>query len=111
MTNNKEDLAWLAGFTDGDGYFGCSKYSNGGALSYVISQNGESELLYRAQKILGFGNVNGPYFVKGRKPNYRFVVNGFERVQATIAALWPWLGTPKRNQAEKVLKTIKEIYK
>lgn len=110
MCINPYELAWLAGFTDGDGYFGYSPYSNGLALSFVIGQNGNRSILVRVQKTLGFGRINGPYKRKGRKPNYRFVVNGFEHVQAIAALLWPWLSTVKRKQAARTIAAGKKGY-
>lgn len=104
-----EELAWAAGFADGEGYFGYSLKSNGGAIAFVVSQSGSPELLYRLQTILGVGRVNGPYQskAKNRKPHWRFVVNKRADFRYVVAALWPYLGTVKRAQAQLVLDFVK----
>ena len=38
---------------------------------------------------------------------YWYTLYGFEKVQAAIAMLWPFLSSPKREQAARVLNQLK----
>ena|ERR1035437_1170844 len=107
MYIKKTDLAWLAGFTDGDGHVGCSLKSNGSAIQFAIGQNGDRQILVRANHILGgLGHITGPYLRAGRQPNWRFVVHGKKKVKQVTKLLWPWLGQTKRRQIRTVFKRI-----
>jgi hypothetical protein len=97
----REDLAWLAGFFDGEGC--CRSYVNHGRYSIQISvTQAHPEVLERCKRITGLGSVVGPYPTKN-KPLYYWRIYGFEKVQAVIALMWDWLGTQKREQAEEAL--------
>ena len=110
----KTDLAWVAGFTDGDGYFGCSRNSNGSAIQFAIGQNGDKDILLRVKRILSpLGYVSGPYgpyMFPGRLAQYRFVVYGKKKVKRVAKLLWPWLGKVKRRQIRAVFKQIGEPF-
>ena len=100
----REFLAWAAGFIDGDGCFS-SSHSGG-----CVLQIGQSNPLPHPPSVLirmeaGFGgSLVGPYYsTPNRMPQYSWSVQGFSRVQAILAAIWPWLGEVKRNQALAVL--------
>jgi len=107
---NREDLAWLAGFFDGEGCVSVSqrdrKQGSYSALRLQITQCDRAPL-DKTKSILGFGNVNGPYpsfshhksaTRKAGKLKWSYNTSGFERVQATIAMMWPWLGEQKKRQ-------------
>lgn len=98
---SRESLAWAAGFFDGEGSTLLSKRHQ---LTISVAQSGdEGRLILERfnQSVGGIGKVKGPYTTKGptHKPVYVFGVYGFEKVQAIIAMLWPWLTEPKRRQA------------
>lgn len=110
---NREELAWAAGFVDGEGYTGfhiCQKsrptdQRQYGAISLTVSQC-HKEPLERLQKALGVGKLWGPYKKKkeNHRDSYSFSVTGFEKTQAAIAMLWTWLGPIKREQASNAIK-------
>ena len=109
LNTNREELAWVAGFLDGEGSFQVNKRESGRRdwrISIQITQVNR-EVLDKAARILGIGQINGPYAPKGisRLPQHRFYINGFERVQSVVARLWPWLGSIKRAQAKQALLT------
>jgi hypothetical protein len=110
-TIDREQLAWAAGFLDGEGCF------------YITEQNKRkpprprfelgqvhTAVLERFKKVVGFGApVNGPYTRKQKPhikaaPMWTYSVSGFEDVQALVALLWTWLGPVKRAQAKSVLQ-------
>jgi hypothetical protein len=109
----REELAWAAGFFDGEG--SVSKYTTRrGDKEYTYLQMNcpqvEREVLDRFLAAVGVGVVYGPYgFQKYAppgsvwKPHWMWNARGFEQVQQVIATLWPWLGTVKREQARRLL--------
>jgi len=114
-TFNREELAWAAGFYDGEGHtrvrlvpLDASRRGNQQVqLGVVINQASSPELLERFKRAVGVGAVNGPY-KKGlphHKPQYVYSTQSFESVQHCICCMWPWLGSAKRNQALRVLRT------
>jgi hypothetical protein len=106
ITINREELAWAAGFFDGEGNVRQTKTRS---LAMVISQasdDGVPEVLLRFQKAVGgLGTIEGP-FPRPRpnwRPLYCWRVTSFEKVQAVTAMLWPFLSSIKREQARVVL--------
>jgi hypothetical protein len=98
---NREELAWAAGFFDGEG---CFSFSPAGRYVCVSIGQTEREPLDRFQRAVQLGNVLGPYDMRKndrwvRKPQYFYRANGYERVQAIAALLWFKLGLVKREQA------------
>jgi len=87
MTRN-EDLAWAAGFFDGEGYIGMAigKY---GVQFHVVAAQTEKSVMERFGQIVGGGNV---YLQKNhRKSNWR--------------PLWTW-STGKKTDAVHALKSL-----
>lgn len=100
---NREELAWAAGFFDGEGH---ARKTPRGALSLAVSQADSPELLDRLVRALGVGVVYGPYTHKGRpkqRPFFVFNALGFEAAQHCACLLWPWLGSVKRAQIRRAL--------
>ena len=106
---NREDLAWAAGFADGEGSFHPTVDCRPSRKPHPRFEIGQSDIraLERFQKVLPFGaHVSGPYYLNHprRAPHWRYYVNGFENVQALLSLLWTWLGPVKRQQAKSTLK-------
>lgn len=108
---NREELAWVAGFVDGEGYFGLTNTAGRPtdqrrykSPKLTISQC-DRRVLDRVHESLGCGNITGPYVKKNIKwrPSFTFHVSGFETTQAVICQLWPWLSPVKKEQAKNVL--------
>ena len=96
---NRELLAWAAGFFDGEG---CTYlHTQNKQPRILIGQLDTEVLAHFDQATLRLGKLYGPYQPKGV---YHYNTYGFEKCQAIIAMLWPWLGSIKRIQARKVLK-------
>ena len=97
---DRELLAWAAGFFDGEGNAQLNKKS----YPRVQINQLDREVLDRFTEAVGVGKVYGPYQHNSHKNSYfQYQVNGFERVQAVMAMLWPWLGSAKRSQFAAVL--------
>ena len=94
------EVAWAAGFFDGEGHVRCSLSgpTQVTVLQIMISQSGSPDLLYRWGRAVGDGKVNGPYFREGRAPCWRLHLQTRDGVLHTKELLWPYLGDVKRQQ-------------
>ena len=102
---NREELAWAAGFFDGEGHVRCRRSNTTKQLILQVNQVGR-ETLDRLRQTVGFGTVDGPYqngTQVNRSPHYKYWVCNFEHVQAAIALMWPWLSSPKKSDARQAL--------
>lgn len=102
-TSWREQLAWAAGFYDGEG---CCSFSNGKRAYRVSIVQIDPEVLLKFQAaVLGIGTLQGPYktaSMGNSRPRWQYTATGAD-AQAVIAMLWPWLGTVKREQARERL--------
>lgn len=100
-----EDLAWLAGFWDGEGCVSISgRYR---LITFSLGQAGDEaeELCAKVIRIIGSGTVNGPYVAaKRRKPYYMARCSGGPTVQGLLDRCRPWLSQTKIAQAERCLE-------
>jgi hypothetical protein len=104
----REDLAWAAGFFDGEGSFLIVR--NGGSLSprLTVGQT-DSRPLHRFMAVFnGIGAVRGPYArtKPNERPMFYYSVDGFEKVQALMAMMWPFLCEPKKQQATEMMAEV-----
>lgn len=117
---DREELAWAAGFCDGEGSFqiDLKGFRNGIRRKphprFELGQT-EPHILERFRTAVGFANpVGGPYdntksdAKRNAAPMYQVGVSGYEGVQMVLIVLWPWLGLTKRKQAINVLKKAQE---
>lgn len=97
----REELAWCAGFYDGEGNSGLT------TQSYPRLSIGQTEIstLERFQKATRVGAIYGPYKrpQQGWSSIYMYVANGSQEVQAVGAMLWEFLSQPKRDQLTNTL--------
>jgi hypothetical protein len=107
---NREELAWAAGFFDGEG----STLTIDLKRQYpwiAITQGGTVDVppavLVRFRSAVGnVGHIEGPDIYVDQPdwlPRWVFRVAGFELVQLVLGLLWHHLGEVKRNQARGVL--------
>lgn len=99
----REELAWAAGFFDGEGHSRAGSRERSG-MCLRITRN-DSEVLYRFKNaLLGMGSILGPYKRKnGGSDFFEYSLTGGYKVQAAIAMLWPFLGSIKKRQAANTL--------
>lgn len=100
----REELAWAAGFYEGDGTIGC--YGKGHGLHMKVVQV-DPEPALKFHEVVGVGRISGPIHQPSHTPNQRpyfmWRVSSFEHVQAVVAMLWPWLSCRRKDQARKAL--------
>jgi hypothetical protein len=109
---NRENLAWAAGFIDGDGHI-TKKHSHlyGCQSGYTVP-----EVLIKLSCIFPFGKIYGPYNSISqqdypRKPTWTWSVSKFEYVQAVVAMLWPWLSNYRKDQYKDFINSMKSATK
>lgn len=106
--SHREQLAWASGFYDGEG--STSLTTEGYPRMCVGQLWSNVRALERFQKTIGLGSIYGPYdkatmLRPNNGPQGMLIIQGFEKVQAAVAMLWPFLDTEKREQATRVLTT------
>lgn len=110
----KLDLAWAAGFMDGEGCFGLvrSKARVRGPRWYKVrasaTQHGQPgiipEVLHRLQSALGgIGRIERHSGVDA----FKWVVEGDAKVQTVLESLIPYLGVRKVTQAHEALNAFR----
>lgn len=101
MEINHTELAWAAGFYDGEGSASSSSdYLKLPALS--LNQVDIRPLRRFHAAVLGLGTVRGPY-ERGNQPIYEWSAKSFIHAQAVIGLLWKYWSEPKREQAHRVM--------
>lgn len=110
MSRN-EDLAWAAGFVDGEGCFDANV-----SVKYVTKDGQErarhylrlsvtqkyDPLLSRLTEIFGFGKAR-PYPARATSSEgFKWVCNGYQAFDAATL-MWPWLGERKKADFKRAL--------
>jgi hypothetical protein len=100
---DEHELAWAAGFFDGDGWAALvrEKQRRTGQPKAQINQGsltGVPEVLLRFRDAVGVGRVAGPKVEDGREPLYRWVASSRGDVTRVGSAIGPWLSDQKRDQ-------------
>ena len=102
MCENTE-LAWAAGFFDGEGSIFVTYKGHSFAMAVAITQV-DREVLDRFRNAVGVGAVTGPYKYKEvAQPSYRYQAGAYNDIQNIIADLYPFLSSVKRNQCVQTL--------
>lgn len=111
---SREALAWAGGFFEGEGCIVQGRYSaTGGVKSGIALSAAQASLepLERLMAAMDLGTINGPYAPKSqlsRTALWTWRVGGFEKVQAVIAMLWPYLSARRKAKARAVLAVANE---
>lgn len=101
---DREELAWCAGFFDGEGNVGAYDRKKGDyiqpRLILQIAQT-DSFVLERFAKAVGVGNLTGPYKPKTLKSSvyWCYRIEGMNNVQHVVALMWNWLSPQKQGDA------------
>jgi hypothetical protein len=97
---DRNELAWAAGFFDGEGWFGLAqeKGRRTGQPHARVNQadaRGVPEVLARLRSAVGFGHITGPYQKDGRIDLYGWEISSRGHVELLHHLLLPWLGQVK----------------
>lgn len=107
------ELAWAAGFFDGEGsayvqYSSRTKYAEKGKYAYPaiqVTQKDPRPLQRFMDALGGIGNVRGPYDKHNGQCFWHKAGKGALEV---VEMLWPYLSEPKREQIEEVKRVVDE---
>lgn len=103
QTNRREELAWAAGFFDGEGCVSNSRTTNGKILRLIVTQTNLATLERFRNAVFGLGRIGGPRQVKNYKPCWNWNADGFYTAQAVMGLLWTFCSDQKREQYKKCL--------
>lgn len=109
-TSWREELAWAAGFFDGEGCFSNFRRPNVMSVQATIAQTNVEPLERFRAAVGGVGRLNGPYIRGKNKPVYYYAVSGWKNTQAVAALLWAFLSSPKRLKYQQIIKVQKVEY-
>jgi hypothetical protein len=106
---DREELAWAAGFFDGEGCFSFAERAR-----YGVATIGQTDVqaLERFRHAVGVGTIYGPYDYKypgrmSKRPWWNDRAHRREHLQAIVTMLWFKLGPIKRQQALVVLRSYR----
>lgn len=115
---NREELAWAAGFFDGEGTAVLSGVNStrvhpvtGRRRDYPtphlqVTQHFDPETIHRFHRaVRGLGIVGGPYVSAGTAwhPRYQWACRRPDQVLVVVPMMWNWLSGPKRRQIATVI--------
>lgn len=108
-----DSFAWAAGLFDAEGSVSLSEHRSHRGFKYVeatITQGGLASIpeeLIRFHRIVGVGNLYGPYEQDGANELvYRWRVQTLDGVRLVLHVLLPWLGGVKRVQALRAIEMM-----
>lgn len=110
---SEAELAWAAGFFDGEGYIGCVKHSRYKGMTYMrlsctIAQI-DRRVLDRFQAAVGVGIVRGPY-TNGKTTSFQYSTGSTKAIWQVWTLLKPYLSPVKSEQFEAALAAM-EAYR
>jgi len=122
FTPNREELAWAAGFFDGEGSFGVyrakprtyrGETKSNTYLRMSVAQAGSDqppELLLRFRNaVANLGQIRPRRITHlGKKPMWIWQAERVNDIQAVVAMLWPWLGARNRERMKTGIKQYRE---
>jgi hypothetical protein len=108
---SREDLAWAAGFFDGEGTTSIRSVRTYPYPGMSLNQVNLCTLERFHKAIGGVGKIYGPYQPKvktgTRQPIYSWQAANFQAAQAAMALLWNFLSEPKRAQYKRAIETAR----
>ncbi len=97
---NKVERAWIAGIYEGEGCL--SQHKRDGQWAIAINMSDE-DVINRIKETVGFGKVSRPYAHKNHKLTWYYTIHSRAEIHAFIANILPWLGTRRRENAQRFL--------
>jgi hypothetical protein len=94
-----EDLAWAAGFFEGEGCFS----------GKIIVVNTDLEPLQKLFGIFKFGTIKPRKITLPRhKPQWKWEVWNFQHIQFIVGSMWKWLSEKRKQQATRLLEAMRK---
>ena len=105
---SKTEVAWAAGFFDGEGTTRLTRTRGYGSLGMSVSQVELAPLERFQRALFGLGRIRWDER-GGRNGIHVWYLTNWRDVQACLGAMWPFLCEPKRAQARPALAHIMEL--
>ena len=84
LNQNKNDaLKWFIGFAEGDGSWQVDNNERHARSIFIINQE-NPQVLYKIKKLVGYGQVNGPYENENGSTYYRYRVGNLKGTKRLI---------------------------
>ncbi len=99
-----EDIAYMAGIFDGEGWFSTNK--QGGPRASIAMT--DFDVIERIQSKAGIGRINTRPAKGNNKEQRQWVIAVHEELENFIYALLPFLGQRRTERAKEVLADIEE---
>ena len=96
------DLAWAAGFFDGEGWENRQRRGVNSRINQA-SLDGVPEVLTKFKRIVGVGRIHGPVIVEGKRPLYYWDATSRPDLLQVVERIGPWLCPVKRAEFERTL--------
>lgn len=106
-------LPWAAGLFEGEGCFSSSltndKYGTRGFRARLAMT--DRDVVLRFRQAIGFGSFRISLQKNpAHKTQWVWYSTRFEQFQATVAILWPWLGSRRRAKAKELLLMARDYH-
>lgn len=103
---SRENLAWAAGFFEGEGCIQISKAHRSPRLTLV---NTDLPVLKRFLAVIGAGSISPIWRASiDRKPIYEWRLSVLASIYPVLVALYHWLGERRRAKAIQLLHLFKQ---
>ena len=96
------ELAWAAGFFDGEGWANRSKRGVASRINQA-GLDGIPEVLTKFQRIVCVGRIKGPVILEGRQPLYYWEATSRPDLTRVVELIGPWLCPVKRAEFGRTL--------
>lgn len=103
MPSVEEQLAWVAGIFEGEGWFTLQKRSQKVPYPTAVISMVDQDVVQRFREIVGMGAVFPVNKGAGHQRQWRCVISGRHRVERFVQLVEPWLGERRLEQAQRVL--------
>lgn len=110
------DIAWAAGFLEGDGHFGWhhdgrfrradGSFGKKWGQPIVVADQVYREPLDKLRSIFNMGKVYGPYASASGRGKYRWELSS-NQAAAVMLTLWTFMSSIKREQIETAISRWK----
>lgn len=97
------DLAWLAGFLEGEGSFHTSK-----TYACISAHSCDKDVLDRAASLIGATVYTHPGSALSKKSSWQFRLARRNDVKAVCLLVRPFMGDRRTEQIDKILKFVED---
>jgi hypothetical protein len=106
MTVTESDVAWAAGFFEGEGSI--SPSTRRGRIEGMSVSLGSTDydVIERFSKIWGCGSLCGPYQRGTHKPIWHFRIHNFDDAKTMLERMYPHLGQRRSARIDEVLNLV-----